>query len=147
MDVLCHDPPSNQSRYSCETTPKGKRETADDHYDRRCARHSRNTSPHFCIHRGARLTNPATTSKVPPTPMTKGVCNSAFHLFKKISFFGEPIATNNICGCVRLIPCTTSASSAGCQYPFRYPAIFNVGWRCLSTSTTLSTISWRAPSN
>src|SRR6266481_6674793 len=168
MDVLCHDPPLNQSRHSCETRPKGKRETTDDHYDCRRARHSRNTkpkkaisstryrrhilrgswisrkshsSPHFCIHRGARFTNPATTSKVPPTPMTKGVCNSAFHLFRKISFLGEPIATNNISGCARLIPSTTSASSAGCQYPFRYPAIFNAGWRCFSTSSTLSTIS------
>src|SRR5216683_1918715 len=30
MSVVCHDPPSNWSGYSCETRRKGKRETAGE---------------------------------------------------------------------------------------------------------------------
>jgi hypothetical protein len=78
---------------------------------------------HPASHLGALLVTPATTSKLPPTPMINGVLIISLYLFRNISFLGEVIATNKMSASLSAMSFAISSSSALSKYPFLKPAI------------------------
>src|ERR1041385_5865520 len=76
LDYFCARHSRQTKRKNAMSSIKYRRQS------RRGSWASRNShsNPESCIHRGARFKAPAVTSKLPPTPITKGTCISFFHL-------------------------------------------------------------------
>jgi len=102
------------------------------------------SNPMCCTSRGALRTRPASTSRVPPTPMHTGTPKRSRCEAIHSSCRGKPNATNNTSG--RAWRIASIATESSLKYPSTTPTTWSPGYRFRRTSAAAAATPGAAPS-